>query len=276
MRCRRGRDHAVPRRDRAQRQQGRLALRRAAGVDERRAVPDAARPGRAHRRPARRRGRCSRSSSTGSRWSRCARRCARARSPPREAGASHVTAGNYGGNLGPHHIHLRELIAMTLTLTLRAAAGRAARGRGADAPTGSPAQPRGDRGAARAGTATSARALGEFFAVSGAGDDVRVEGDLSRVQLRRRGHDRGAARRSPATSGCTPGPGCAAASCRSRATPATGPAPGCAAARSWCAARRGAGSAAPIPASGRACAAARSSSHGDAGGAGRRRTAARA
>jgi formylmethanofuran--tetrahydromethanopterin N-formyltransferase len=27
-----------------------------------------------------------------------------------EAGASHITAGNYGGNLGPHHIHLRELV----------------------------------------------------------------------------------------------------------------------------------------------------------------------
>jgi formylmethanofuran--tetrahydromethanopterin N-formyltransferase len=27
-----------------------------------------------------------------------------------EAGASHVTAGNYGGNLGPFHIHLRELV----------------------------------------------------------------------------------------------------------------------------------------------------------------------
>jgi len=27
-----------------------------------------------------------------------------------QAGASHVTAGNYGGNLGPHHIHLRELM----------------------------------------------------------------------------------------------------------------------------------------------------------------------
>jgi formylmethanofuran--tetrahydromethanopterin N-formyltransferase len=27
-----------------------------------------------------------------------------------EAGASHVTAGNYGGNLGPHHIYLRELV----------------------------------------------------------------------------------------------------------------------------------------------------------------------
>jgi formylmethanofuran--tetrahydromethanopterin N-formyltransferase len=26
------------------------------------------------------------------------------------AGASHVTAGNYGGKLGPHHIHLRELM----------------------------------------------------------------------------------------------------------------------------------------------------------------------
>jgi formylmethanofuran--tetrahydromethanopterin N-formyltransferase len=28
-----------------------------------------------------------------------------------EAGASHVTAGNYGGNLGPHHVHLHELVA---------------------------------------------------------------------------------------------------------------------------------------------------------------------
>jgi formylmethanofuran--tetrahydromethanopterin N-formyltransferase len=27
-----------------------------------------------------------------------------------ESGASLVTAGNYGGNLGPHHIHLRELV----------------------------------------------------------------------------------------------------------------------------------------------------------------------
>jgi formylmethanofuran--tetrahydromethanopterin N-formyltransferase len=27
-----------------------------------------------------------------------------------EAGASQVTAGNYGGNLGPFHIHLRELV----------------------------------------------------------------------------------------------------------------------------------------------------------------------
>jgi formylmethanofuran--tetrahydromethanopterin N-formyltransferase len=27
-----------------------------------------------------------------------------------EAGASHVTAGNYGGNLGPHHIHLKDLV----------------------------------------------------------------------------------------------------------------------------------------------------------------------
>jgi formylmethanofuran--tetrahydromethanopterin N-formyltransferase len=27
-----------------------------------------------------------------------------------EAGAAQVTAGNYGGNLGPHHIHLRELM----------------------------------------------------------------------------------------------------------------------------------------------------------------------
>jgi formylmethanofuran--tetrahydromethanopterin N-formyltransferase len=27
-----------------------------------------------------------------------------------EAGASHITAGNYGGNLGPFHIHLHELV----------------------------------------------------------------------------------------------------------------------------------------------------------------------
>jgi formylmethanofuran--tetrahydromethanopterin N-formyltransferase len=27
-----------------------------------------------------------------------------------EAGASRVSAGNYGGNLGPHHIHLHELV----------------------------------------------------------------------------------------------------------------------------------------------------------------------
>ena len=27
-----------------------------------------------------------------------------------ESGASRVTAGNYGGSLGPHHIHLRELV----------------------------------------------------------------------------------------------------------------------------------------------------------------------
>ena len=27
-----------------------------------------------------------------------------------ESGASHVTAGNYGGGLGPFHIHLRELV----------------------------------------------------------------------------------------------------------------------------------------------------------------------
>ena len=27
-----------------------------------------------------------------------------------QAGAGHLTAGNYGGNLGPHHIYLRELV----------------------------------------------------------------------------------------------------------------------------------------------------------------------
>ena len=26
-------------------------------------------------------------------------------------GVTHITAGNYGGNLGPHHFHLKEIIA---------------------------------------------------------------------------------------------------------------------------------------------------------------------
>jgi formylmethanofuran--tetrahydromethanopterin N-formyltransferase len=28
-----------------------------------------------------------------------------------DAGVTHITAGNYGGNLGPHHFHLKEIIA---------------------------------------------------------------------------------------------------------------------------------------------------------------------
>jgi formylmethanofuran--tetrahydromethanopterin N-formyltransferase len=28
-----------------------------------------------------------------------------------EQGITHITAGNYGGNLGPHHFHLKEIIA---------------------------------------------------------------------------------------------------------------------------------------------------------------------
>ena len=28
-----------------------------------------------------------------------------------EAGVTHITAGNYGGNLGPHHFHLKEILA---------------------------------------------------------------------------------------------------------------------------------------------------------------------
>ena len=50
-----GRDPAVPGRHRAQRQQGRVALLGADGVDEPRAVPDAARPGRREQGPGRRR-----------------------------------------------------------------------------------------------------------------------------------------------------------------------------------------------------------------------------
>jgi formylmethanofuran--tetrahydromethanopterin N-formyltransferase len=25
-------------------------------------------------------------------------------------GVTHITAGNYGGNLGPHHFHLKEIV----------------------------------------------------------------------------------------------------------------------------------------------------------------------
>jgi formylmethanofuran--tetrahydromethanopterin N-formyltransferase len=28
-----------------------------------------------------------------------------------DAGVTHITAGNYGGNLGPHHFHLKEIVA---------------------------------------------------------------------------------------------------------------------------------------------------------------------
>ena len=57
----RGRDPAVPGRHRAQRQQGRLALRGADGVDQPCPVPDAARAGRRQPGAGRRSGRCSRS-----------------------------------------------------------------------------------------------------------------------------------------------------------------------------------------------------------------------
>src|SRR5262249_55056968 len=33
-----------------------------------------------------------------------------AKSGARE-GITHITAGNYGGNLGPHHFHLKEIVA---------------------------------------------------------------------------------------------------------------------------------------------------------------------
>jgi len=28
-----------------------------------------------------------------------------------DEGVTHITAGNYGGNLGPHHFHLKEIVA---------------------------------------------------------------------------------------------------------------------------------------------------------------------
>ena len=75
-----------------------------------------------------------------------------------QAGASHVTAGNYGGNLGPHHIHLHELVpGMTLTLTLREQPAVALETEGC-APTASPARAARRSRRCRCGTATSARA----------------------------------------------------------------------------------------------------------------------
>ena len=177
----RGRDHAVPGRDRAQRQQGRLALQRAAG-----------------RRPT----------------TRCARRCAAqvehtdvppdveavfeividglALEPVREAmrvgllaaaeaGASHVTAGNYGGNLGPHHIHLPRADAMTLTLTLREQPVVPLEAE-VLAPDRLAGASRAEIEALPVWHGNERARVGDFFAVSGAGDDVRLEGDLRRVQ----------------------------------------------------------------------------------------------
>ena len=145
---RRGRDHAVPGRDRAQRQQGRLALQRAAGVDERRAVPDAARAGRAHRRAARRRLRV-----------RDRHRRAGARTGPRGDGPR-AGRRRRGGRRPRDGGQLRRQPRPAPHPSARAraddadahaarATGRAARGRGAVPRPPRRRQPRGDRGAAR-------------------------------------------------------------------------------------------------------------------------------
>ena len=134
----RGRDPAVPGRDRAQRQQGRVALQGADGVDQPRAVPDAARAGRrqpgpgGHRVGARDRDRRARARAGARGDARRARRRGAGRRacrsrPATTAAASASTTSTCGSSCRDAHAH-----------AARGAAG-AGRRRGAVAPTGSPA-----------------------------------------------------------------------------------------------------------------------------------------
>ena len=148
------------------------------------------------------------------------------------AGASHVTAGNYGGNLGPYYIDLRELLpeekgGMTretggggegegaggagggvrgrgegreyhlvapLTLTLREQPAVPLETEGIS-PDGLAGRPRGEIEALTVWHGNRREQLGDFFAVSGNGDgELRVEGDLRRVKFLGR-HERRPAHR---------------------------------------------------------------------------------
>ncbi len=103
------RDPALPRRDRSQRQQGRLPLQRPDGVHQRGAVPDAAGAGAGHRR-APDVGSVMEIVIDGLTLEAVREAMARGLEAAAGAGAVQVTAGNYGGNLGPHHIELRGLV----------------------------------------------------------------------------------------------------------------------------------------------------------------------
>ena len=102
---------AVPGGDRPQRQQGRLALQRVDGLDQRRAVPDAAGAGARHQ------GAGGRQLGVRDRHRRADGRSAVSEAmavgleAAARSGASQVTAGNYGGDLGPYHIALKDLVA---------------------------------------------------------------------------------------------------------------------------------------------------------------------
>ena len=139
-----------------------------------------------------------------------------------EAGASHVTAGNYGGDADRPHPSARA-DAVTLTLTLRAEPDVPL-----DAEVLTPDRLAGaqDIGRAAGVARQRARAARRVLRGLGSGDDVRFEGDLRRVRYVgagmtiRGGHGR---RRCRGPRGAAMGGG----ALPSTVTPATGPAPGC-------------------------------------------------
>ena len=173
------RDPAVPGRHRSQRQQGRLPLQRPDRLDQRCAVPtlraqvphtdvppdigsvfeiviDGLTLEGARSDGARPRGR-------------------------RRAGRARVTAGNYGGNLGPHHIELRGLVPglrrlMPLTLTLREPPAVPLETEGLT-PDRLAGRRRGEIEALTIWHGNRRAQLADFFTVSGDGDEeLRVEG----------------------------------------------------------------------------------------------------
>ena len=91
-----------------------------------------------------------------------------------EAGASHITAGDYGGNLGRRTSTCASSVPMTLTLALREQPEVALETE-ALTPDRLGRSERAEIKALRVGTA---HAVGGVLAVAGSGDDVRVEGDF--------------------------------------------------------------------------------------------------
>ena len=100
-----------------------------------------------------------------------------------------MTAGNYGGNLGPHHIELRGLVPglrrlMPLTLTPPRAADGAARDRGPQPRIDSPVFAAREIEALTVWHGNRQAQLADFFTVSGDGDEeLRLEGDLRSVKF---------------------------------------------------------------------------------------------
>ena len=170
---------------------------------------------------------------------------ASASTPRRGRARRSITAGNYGGSLGQHHFHLKELRAVTLTLTLReppvapvrAEGSRPDRLAGLSAPRSS---------GSSSGTATAARRSASCSPCPGAASDGRARRGRPAP---RHGPGRGHGRRPPDDRGRR-GPAHRRGDARRRAgrrgrRRRLGRARRCAAGGSSCAARPGAGSAAP-------------------------------